>query len=183
MKKSNPLTCAASEDLLIRQQAVDLNKEQKEKLTQHLQHCPLCQQFQKLLATMSQSMKIREQSALKPDPAIRRSIIRKIKRTRIEQTTFLQVTLSMLRKLLQYRIPVYQAILGMLLVSLIIWGSVKFPFWKQQNFRNSHHLTQEVNDEGKQIEMLNCLDILEPQKVGTSVSEDTMLIKFFSPAM
>ena len=183
MKKANQLTCAAFEDLLIQQHVDNLNEAETRKLNQHLENCGHCQQFQNVLCTMSQSITIEETSDLKPDPQIRNLIIQKMKQSQIKRTTFLKDVLRDVWHLLEYRIPVYQGILGILLVILLIWGSIALPIWYQQNFHQIHYPAQEENIQVNQTNLLNSLDILEPQKIGKAVSEDTMLAKFFSPAM
>jgi len=183
MKKATQSPCRSFEDLLIWQTVDFINEEQAEKLNQHLKACTACQQFQSLLFATSSAMKIKEKTNFVPDANIRQAVIQKMTQHQIKAATFLQAMLQTIWKLLEYRIPVYQGILGIILVTCLIWGALNLPFWSQPPYRQVRNQSWQENIQLDQRNGLNTLDILEAQKVGKSVSEDTMLIKFLSPAM
>jgi hypothetical protein len=85
--------------------------------------------------------------------------------------------------MLQYRIPVYQGVIGMA-VSLLIFFAVNYfsiltkhyPIASPE-FRANGEVT------ATQLNVINSLEILEQQKKGRSVNEDTLLTRFIVTTM
>jgi len=71
----------------------------------------------------------------------------------------------------------------MVLIGLLVWGTMNLPYGNQQT--QLHISVQPRSEQNKfiQLNILNSFDVLKEQKIGKSVSEDTILTKFLSPAM
>ncbi len=100
-----------------------------------------------------------------------------------KRISFVQVIWQKLLGMLQYRIPVYQGVIGMA-VSLLIFLAVNFF-----SISTKHHpiASPEFRAMGEvaatQLNVINSLEIIEQQKIGRSVSEDTLLTRFVVTTM
>ena len=185
MKKSNENTrmnCDAIEFLLIKKNFDELTRQESVLVEEHLKSCDSCRSYQKTLSSLQESMKVGT-NKLVPDPAIRENIIQRMKALRPERAGIAVRTWHHLRDLLQHRIPVYQPILGAVLVLLIFVGAkqltspaVEKPAVDQSLLRTEAVMPAQMNVMGN-------LDIVKAQKIGQSAGEDTTLARFIVTTM
>jgi hypothetical protein len=183
MKKVNHLNCSEIENLIIQKNINDLDAEQFSLVEKHMKNCVRCQEFQATLINLNRAMKIEKNEFLKPAPKVYQTILNRMSQIHEKKLSFLDDILEKIYCILDYRIPLYQGILGMMLIGLLVWGTMSLPYGNQQaQFRISVQ-PQPEQSQVKQLNVLNSYEVLKNQKIGKSVSEDTMLIKFLSPAM
>jgi hypothetical protein len=177
MNKSNS-TCADIEKLLIKNNDEELSKAEHLLLQQHLQNCDQCQNFQRILTNMQSAMQINKDRLI-PDPSIRLNIIRQMKK----KGDIFSVVWNYLKRALDYRIPVYQGLIGIGTCLLIVVAAHYLPFGYQQDRIESLSDVQFKDVAINQINVLSELTIIEQQKIGINVNEDTLLTKFIVPSM
>ncbi|HEX9975564.1 MAG TPA: hypothetical protein VGD14_26165 [bacterium] len=181
--QSKITNCKQAEELLVRQVLEDLIENETQELNDHLKICVHCQSYRHQLINFQQSMNIENSRLLKPDPAIRQKIIQQMKSRQPKRVSFVQVIWQRLLGMLQYRIPVYQGVLGMA-ISLLIFLAVNYF-----SISTKHHpiAFPEFRAMGEvaatQVNVINSLEILEQQKIGRSVNEDTLLTRFIVTTM
>jgi len=178
-----PITCETIEELSIKQAIETLSADENNLLKQHLKTCVHCQEFQNQLASLQSSITISEKSPLKPDPAIHQSLMKRmnayyqIKRGTVD--SFWQRLVNFL----EYRIPVYQGLIGLAGSLLILVAINYFSFSGQQQSDRPEYPTNPSDTSFYQINVIKNLQIIEEQKIGKSVSEDSLLTRFIVTAM
>ncbi|MCU0645923.1 MAG: zf-HC2 domain-containing protein [bacterium] len=181
--QSKIANCEHAEELLVRQIFEDLTENETQDLNDHLKICMHCQSYRLQLTSFQQSINIENSRLLKPDPAIRKRIIRQMKSWQPKRISFVQVIWQRLLGMLQYRIPVYQGVIGMA-VSLLIFLAVNYFSISTKHAPKvapEFHAMKEVA--ATQVNVINSLDILEQQKIGRSAIEDTSLTRFIVTAL
>ena len=183
MKKINHLNCSEIENLIIQKYINDLDTEQLTFVEKHLKNCVRCQEFQATLISLNRAMKIEINEFLKPAPKVYQTILNRMSQIYDKKTNFLDDIVEKIYSILDYRIPLYQGMIGMVLIGLLVWGTLSLPFGNPQTQLNISVQPRSEQSQFRQLNILNSYDVLKNQKIGKSVSEDTMLIKFLSPAL
>ena len=102
MKKSNEnpsLNCDDVERLLIHRIFDQLTPEVNLSVEKHLKSCDRCQSYQKTLLNLQNSIQIRAEEKLVPDPAIRQNIIQRMKTLEPQEAGFLRSTWQYVRSI------------------------------------------------------------------------------------
>jgi len=181
MKKSfkKPINkCSEFEALLIRQNLESLSAVENSLLQQHLKTCIHCQNYGRELTNLQSAMAIDQTSPLKPDPSIRQVVMNQMLKRKPEKQGILNSWWQWLSKILAYRIPVYQGLIGVTCGLLIFVLIHYFPISNQPGLERPHHQTQIADTILYQINVIKNLQIIEQQKIGKSVSEDSLLTRF-----
>jgi hypothetical protein len=186
MKKSNEkpsVNCDKTEGLLIQKHFDKIRPDQSLSVEEHLKSCERCRSYQKTLSGLQTSMQIAAEDKLAPDPAIRQNIIRRIKTVRAEEAGILARGWQYIRSGFQYRIPVYQALFGAVLIALIFFGVRQLPFSPGQEgpaWQGVARLQMPVSTE---MSVIDNLEIVRQQKIGRNVKEDSTLTRFIVSTM
>ena len=181
MKKTNEnfnIQCDEIEHLLVKKDVEGLTPEEDVLLENHLRLCKRCRSYQNALLSVRNSVQIDSEEKLVPDPAMRQNIIQRMKTLRPEQAGIFKSSWQYIRNMLEYRIPVYQTLLGIVLILLISF-SINTLFLTTE--RASSKLPSFAQMEplvSSQMSVLNNLEIIDQQKIGISVKEDTSLTRF-----
>jgi len=186
MKKSNEnpsLNCDDVERLLIHRIFDQLTPEVNLSVEKHLKSCDRCQSYQKTLLNLQNSIQIRAEEKLVPDPAIRQNIIQRMKTLEPQEAGFLRSTWQYVRSIFEYRIPVYQTLSGVVLIVLIFLAVNQISFSPDQKPPEPQSLTQIETPVPAQMNVVDNLDIIDKQKIGRNVKEDTTLTRFIVTTM
>jgi anti-sigma factor RsiW len=181
--KFNTADCQQVEELLMRQLFGELTANETQELNNHLTICAHCQSYRRRLTSFQQSINIKNSRSIRPNPAIRKRIIQKVKCLHPKRASFLQIMWQKMVGMLQYRIPVYQGFIGMA-VSLLIFLAINYF-----SISAKHHpiTSPESRAMGEvtatQLNVINSLEIIGQQKIGKSVNEDTLLTRFIVTTM
>jgi hypothetical protein len=186
MKKSSkkPIDkCNEMEALLIRQNIESLSAAENILLQQHLKTCIHCQNYRRQLTNLQSVMAISQTSRLKPDPSIREIVMKQMLKRKPETQGILNSFWQWISKILEYRIPVYQGLIGVACGLLIVILIRYFPVSNQGGMDHSQHQLQIADTTVYQINVVKNLQIIEQQKIGKNVSEDSLLTRFIVSAM
>ncbi|KPL03010.1 MAG: hypothetical protein AMJ73_07915 [candidate division Zixibacteria bacterium SM1_73] len=186
MKKSNEntsLNCDDVERLLIHRIFDGLTPEANLSVEKHLKSCDRCRSYQKTLLNLQDSMQISTEEKLVPDPAIRQNIIRQMKTLRPVETGIFAKGWLFIRSIFAYRVPVYQPLAGVVLIVLIFLAGRQLPLSPGQKTPEPLGLTQIETPTPAQMSVINNLRIIEQQKIGRNVKEDSTLTRFIVTTM
>lgn len=181
MKESNKgpnVNCDDIEQLLIKKDVDGLTPEENLLVEKHLKFCQRCRTYQSTLSSLHNSMQIDSKEKLVPDPAIRRNIIQRMKALRPEEKGIFKGVLGYFRNILEYRIPVYQTLLIVVLIPLIFFAVDQLFLTPDREPENLEGIAQMEPLVSSQMGVLDNLEIIDQQKIGISVREDTSLTRF-----
>lgn len=175
--ENKKMKCDEIEFLLIKRNFDELTMKESLLVEEHLEDCDSCRSYQKTLSNLQDSMKINAER-LAPDPAIRENIVQRMEALRPRQAGILNRGLHYFRDLLQHRIPVYQPLLGAVLVVLIFAGAKQLisPAVEEPAGFQTPAPTEMVMP--AQMSVMDNLGIVKAQKIGRSAGEDTTLARF-----
>lgn len=186
MKKLNEnpnMKCDEIEGLLIQRHFDQITKDQSLLVEKHLKSCDRCRSYQKILSGLQESMTIGTKDKLVPDPAIRENVIRRMKTAKAQPSGIFESTWQSVKGMFEYRIPVYQALFTVALITLIFLGVRQMNFSTNQETpspKNVIHLQMPLPNE---VSVIDNLEIVKQQKIGRSVSEDIALMRFIVSTM
>lgn len=183
LSKVPNIKCEEIEELLIRQNFEQLIEEEIYILQGHLKNCNRCQRYQEQLAMLNNSIIINRNSPLTPNPVIRQNIIKWMKPLKPKKQGVLNRIWQHVCDFLDYRIPVYQGLIG-IVCSLLIFITISYFSFSNQNKTTSQKqslIREEITFD--QINVIKNLQIIEEQKIGKNVSEDTVLTQFIVSSM
>jgi hypothetical protein len=181
MKESNKspnVNCDDIEQLLIKKDADGLTLEENLLVEKHLKFCERCRTYQSTLSSLQNSMKISPDEKVVPHPAIRQNIIQRMKALRPEEKGIFKSGWQYIRTALEYRIPVYQTLLFVLLIPLVFFAVDQLFLTPEHEPENLEGIAQMEPLVSSQMGVLDNLDIIEQQKIGISAKEDTSLRRF-----
>jgi hypothetical protein len=172
-------TCQEIEDMLIKKNIEDLTQIDQELIERHLSYCLECKKYSQILFNINQAFVSPHRNDSMPLLGIRENTLKKISRSSGTLSTFWYSLLS----LFEYRIPVYQA-LGMILVALVLLIGFDYANSEQNSlsmiWSDSHQLEGMISDKNY---VLDSLQLLERQRIGKNVLEDSILTQFITTAM
>jgi len=183
LHKNRTIKCDTAEELLIKQGIERLSADENSLLQNHLKTCIHCQDYQNQLTSLQRLIPINEKSPLKPDPAIRQSLLNRMKALKSSKHRTVDSPWQRLLNILEYRIPVYQGLIA-LACSLLIFITINyFSFSSPHQPGTPQYETRMADTTFYQINVINNLQIIEQQKIGKNVSEDTLLTRFIVSSM
>jgi hypothetical protein len=183
MHKNQKMKCEAVEELLIKQNFERLSEDENTLLQNHLKTCKHCQNYQNQFASLQSSIRIKEKSPLKPDPGIRQILLNRMEALKPKKHQVFDSLWQKILNLLEYRIPVYQGLIGLACSFLIFLVIHYFSFSSQQQARSTQYELSTADTTFYQINVIKNLQIIEQQKIGKNVSEDSLLTRFIVSSM
>jgi hypothetical protein len=186
MKESNnePLIdCDGIEQLLIKKSLEELTDEESRLLQKHLRSCDRCRSYQSALLKLKDSMQICTEDKLAPHPSIRETVIERMKSLKPQEAGFLGRAYQSVMRLFEYRIPLYQVLSGAVLIALIFLAVKQFSFTAEQKTTELHNVAQVETSIPAQMRVMDDLGIIDQQKIGQNVKDDTTLTRFIVTTM
>jgi hypothetical protein len=175
--ENKKMKCDEIEFLLIKRNFDELTMKESLLVEEHLEDCDSCRSYQKTLSNLQDSMKVSTER-LVPNPAIRERVIERMEALKPQQAGIVVRSWHFVRELLGHRIPVYQPILGAVLVLLVFFGT-------RQLFVPTVEKTPDIQTPVRtqmvipaQMSVMDNLGIVKAQKIGRSAGEDTTLTRF-----
>ena len=181
MKKSDETfseNCLNIEQLLIKSSFDKLTGDENLVVKEHLKSCGRCRIFQNTLVNLHESAAIPLKGKLAPDSAIHRNIIKRMKTARPQKQRVFGKIWKYIRNILEYRIPVYQAAFGAALILLLIFTVDQISVLPANKVPDSHNILQTEESISTQMNVVDDLNIIEHQKIGRSVREDSILTRY-----
>jgi len=181
MKKKSSLTkisCSEIEELLIKQRMLenDLKTPENEALKTHLATCEECAKYQSILLNVSHSLDVENEFRLTPNSEIKEtlSVRLRAKKIRVPKADSTQKSFF---DFLRIKIPVYQAAVGTFLLFLVFYAVSDFGLGNQEKL-DSLPATFNERPIADSLTMIQNIRLLESQKLGRNIEEDSLLIRF-----
>jgi hypothetical protein len=183
LHKNQTMKCDAIEQLIIKQGIEKLSADENNILQSHLKSCVHCQDYQNQLVSLQSSIMISVKSSLQPDPAILQNLMKRMNAFKSPKHRTVDSPWQKLLNILEYRIPVYQGLIG-LACSLLIFVAINyFSFSSQHKTGSSEYSINVADSSFYQINVIKNLQIIEQQKIGKNVREDSLLTRFIVSSM
>ena len=176
--KKSSANCDDIEQLLIKKDVDKLTQDENLLVENHLKFCERCRSYQSTLSSLHKSMRISPEEKLIPDPAIRQNIMQRMRSMKPEQTGILKSVWQHIKSTLEYRIPVYQTLLGIVLIFLISFSINRLFLTAKQESLELQSFAQIESLPSTQISVIENLQIIDQQKIGRTVKEDPSLTRF-----
>ena len=179
----NDLKCSDFEHLLLKKESDNLTESEAALLRRHLESCERCGAFKNVVSELHRAMSVPSKGGLIPDREIYRRAVMKMKeksrKRALKASNFWQSILGILR----YRIPLYQAAMG---IALFV-----FMFLSLDQFNLSEDYTEERISESFQgkgvivdtVDVLRDIFKIDAGKVGRNAKEDSFLTQFIYTIM
>lgn len=181
MKKKSSLTkigCSEIEELLIKQRVVenDLKTAESEVLKTHLATCEECAKYQRVLLKVSHLVAIENEFGLAPNSELKEDLSGRLRAKNIPVPKTDSTQKSFL-DFLKIKIPVYQAAVGTLLLFLVFYAVSDYGLGNQEKLDSSPAIFNE-RPIADSLTMIQNIRLLESQKLGRNIEEDSLLIRF-----
>ncbi|GEM_PF-4909940 len=178
--KTNGSNCTAAQDLLIKKDVEPLTDEENFSLTEHLQNCARCVAFQSTLRHIHQLVETTAQDGLQPDPAIRQRLRDKIGLQKPPSLSIASVSglWHSILGILRFRIPIYQAALGVAAVVAIFMAIEKLNARGDGVTLKPAQITPSEKQMIAPSPIMNTIAKIDSQKIGRTVADDSLLMKF-----
>ena len=175
--------CKQIEELILKQTTETLTQGEFKIIETHIANCLSCKTLTSTLSKMEASMEFQSNKSLQPKPSIRENVIKKMAEKSRSKKQWYFNFINPIRSILEYRLPVYQAGLAMLIIFfLLIYG---FDFSKTliDKTDSNQIIAENVEYPYNNQYMIDNHPNLENQKVGMNAREDSILIKFIYTSM
>ncbi len=153
-----------------------------EELKKHINTCLACQSYLENLHLFREQMNRAPDKHIQPDPRILNNLLAYKKAKKALHTTKSHTILSNLWEVLEYRIPVYQALAGfvvVLMIFLYLSGSFVSPGDRAIHIDYSG---KEEDLTSSELYLVDSLRMHEPGR-GQNAKEDSVLMNFLVPTM
>ncbi len=180
MKKEGliKINCSEIEELLIKQTMLEnyLKTPESEALKKHLANCEECVKYQSILVNVSHSVDIENEFRLSPNSQIKETLRARL-RTKNMRVAKAGSTQKGLLNFLRIKIPVYQAAVGTVLLYLVFYAVSDFSSGNEEKLDTTSraHIEKPIVDS---LAMIQNIRLLESQKLGRNIKEDSLLIRF-----
>ena len=181
MKKKSSLTrisCSEIEELLIKQRILEdeLKTAESEVLKTHLATCEECAKYQSVLLNVGHLVDIENEFRLAPSSKIKENLSARLLTKNIQDEKAGSEKKGFF-DFLRIKIPVYQAAVGTFLLFLMFYAVSDFGLGNQEKLDSSPAIFNErpIVDS---LAMIQNIRLLESQKLGRNIEEDSLLIRF-----
>jgi hypothetical protein len=177
------LRCRDVEKLIVQHRVDKLEREEFIRIHHHLESCEKCMKFYKTLDGMEGEMTNLDQINLIPRPEIRQHLYNRMKLKTSNTITERYKSIKALRRVLIYRIPVYQALVAISLVAVILF-SINHLSSSTESLERYTPL--DLLGETFLLDSVQTIDnfyFIYKQKIGRSVMEDSILTRHMVTSM
>lgn len=186
MKKSDEsphTSCDQAELLLIKKTIEKLTEDEGLLVEEHLKSCQRCRSLETAVVNMQDTMRTSTKEAPVPDPAVRQNILRQMNALKLRPPGIFSRGWQYVRDVFEYRIPVYQTLLGAALVVLLFFAVRQLSTTSPQPPSEPPSAAQVETPMIGQMSVLDDLSILDRQKIGRNAKEDSYLTQFIVSTM
>ncbi len=182
-KTNNNLNCSDIEDLIIRRDLNEVTDSESKLLNEHVKSCQKCNAFQNTVSKIKNNMTVPSHSGLIPAPEIYHIAVSKMKKKKQNRPHTEGGVREFILGILKYRIPVYQAAMGIVLFIFLTLTANQFNF--SGNLSGGKISETLYSEEG----MIDTVDVLkdffniDKQKIGRNAKEDSFFTQFMFTIM
>jgi hypothetical protein len=175
--------CDQVELLLIKKTIEELTGDESLLVQEHLKSCQRCRSLETTVVSMQDTMRTSTKAPPVPDPAVRQNILRQMNALKLRQPGIFCRGWQYVREVFEYRIPVYQTLLGAALVVLLFFAVRQLSTTSPQPPSEPQSVAQIETPLPGEMSVLDDLSILDRQKIGRNAKEDSYLTRFIVSTM
>jgi hypothetical protein len=175
--------CKEMKDLLIKRYIQEITPEQKDKLEKHLKICGHCRHLEKTLELITDEMALPPQDTLIPRPDINRLVKRNMQKKPVKPSRDHATLFQKIFSLLDYRIPVYQAALVLVLLLLLLFNINDFSGTSNITPSDFGEVSTVFNVPYGQNTAIIPVDSIDQFKPGRNMLEDSVLTRYLVTSM
>ncbi len=175
--------CTIIRDMMIRSETEEPDEQDKKFITAHLQKCADCSEYKQHLLNISKSMDVSLEDNLQPDPRIHSKLVRQLKGGKQKAVNPGHSAWNRLIKILEYRIPLYQAVLTLFLILVLVFSFYPFIFSGVDKHPNLVHQTENDSLALYQVDVYRNLQTRGDAYYGRNLLEDSMLTRYMSSSL
>jgi hypothetical protein len=175
--------CEETELLLIKKTIEELTGDESLLVGEHLKSCQRCRSLETAVVSMQDTMRTSTEAAPVPDPAVRQNVLRQMNALKLKQPGIFSRGWQYVKDVFEYRIPVYQTLLGAALVVLLFFAVRQLSITSPQPPSEPQSAAQMETPMIGQMSVLDDLGILDRQKIGRNAKEDGYLSRFIVSTM
>lgn len=177
--KAKVSSCADVSDLIAKQYKVTLTGDEAGRLAAHLDECPECREAAAVWMRLHETLNAPAAGDVVPDPQLQRQLRRHLRRRHYPTRKGIAPIWKGLQHLLNLRVPLYQAALGILLLLALFYFSDPLP----PNSGESAAPFQNVQFLADSTERSDTLQIDTSRQPGRSIKDDSLLSRFMTPVL
>ena len=176
---SKNIDCGYIEKIIFEDSIEDISEIEKTKILDHISECMICKRSEKLMEILSDSLLTEfENSRLVAKPETIKSLRNVINpASRDKRSLF-----GFIEGFLEFRVPVYQVIIALLVIVLIIIF-VNNPRQEFDSLNNNISFIAEIDSNKILMNFQNSPDMIKNSSKGKSFVEDSVLSSFIQSAM
>jgi hypothetical protein len=171
--------CQNIDDLISKKLSGEFSGVENSLLSEHLLDCQSCRNAVTAAENLFESLHFSHEKSLNPDPALRQRLRKRVKRLKQNEKPAPQMPLDFIINLLRIRVPVYQAVIGMVIFLGILLYSNYLTFPNTSSLSEAPESAQYADSTGQ----MDTIRTSGPEKLGRSIREDSLLAKFFMTVM
>jgi hypothetical protein len=178
-RANNTLTCHEIEHILLKKSIEEISIKEQQIIEQHLRYCHQCKRYEHFLVDIKRAFTTPQNNNLEPLHEIRENALKIMSGYR---GVFSMLWNSIIG-LFEYRIPIYQPMAVILIIFVLLVG-FKFAGPGKNIFVISG--SEDNKSHGMILNesfALDSLQVLERQRIGKNVLEDSVLTNFTTTAM
>ena len=180
--KSENKQCSDYQERMVELFDIGLELNSDKEIKKHIDNCSACQSYLKSLVIFREQLNRKPAKQLQPDPRILNNILAFKKIKKDLHGTKSDTILGNFWVLLEYRIPVYQALVGILLIFMMF-------LYLSGSFKSPSDRTMYIDYSGKEEELtsselylVDSLSMHRPDR-GQNAKEDSVLMNFLVPSL
>lgn len=177
--KTKVSSCADAADLIAKQYKVALTGDEAGRLTAHLDECRECREAAAFRMRLHETLDAPAAGDVVPDPQLQRQLRRHLRQRHHSARNGSASVWNGLQRLLNLRVPLYQAAVGiLLLLALFYLGDPPPP-----NNGEDAAPFQNVQFLADSTERSDTLQIDTSRQPGRSIKDDSLLSRFMTPVL
>jgi len=181
-KSKNSDVCEEIKRFIIEQQDEELIGDQDKLIYDHLDACQNCSNYYQTILKMEESF-IYNELDLQPDPMIRRNLVSRLRKKKIERETGLKRYFDKLFGVFEYRIPVYQAVFAFFILFALVFTIDQVSISQRPaglDGTTYFYMDQTILINSQSVDNIK---LIEEYKCGRNVKEDSILTRYLVSAM
>lgn len=181
-ERKNLNVCEEIKQLIIEQQDQELIRSQDQLIYDHLNACQNCSNYYQTILKMEESF-IYNDLGLQPNPMIRRKLISRLRKRKIERETGLKRYFDKLFSVFEYRIPVYQAVFAFFILFALIFTIDQVSISQRPiglKGTTYFYMDQTILINSQSVDDIK---LIEERKYGRNVKEDSILTRYMVSSM
>lgn len=175
--KSNK-TCKTIEKLIVKKDIYNLTEDEIRTFDEHIQKCESCKQYVQLISSIKKEMQLDIADEIVTDPQTEGFLLKKFENLNTRKSKNTKKMSQVFWDMFSIKIPLYKAVAGGLAaIILTFFLAYHKPYDNIVVVQNDQSIIALVDTNDIHFNTVKSLHILENQKIGRSLVEDSVLAR------